>query len=803
MWWVIVFGVGFVVGVLAIVAVEALGVFVILNRLTRKIKQADDPNSSSSLSPSHLDPRHQSHDFASNKQGIVWVLESEKVPKNWLEKASREQKKKKEFVEVSPIKKHAKIKDQSLILTESDGFHTIINLKGCIVEAVSATSLSSRKWAKRFPIKLENKVATIYKKSKTVYIYLETSWEKESWCKALRLASCDDKNKLDWFANLHKDFRCYLTSLNVGYPAFMKPSVGFYTSEPVDRTHRNDGPSKVRLLWRKLAKKSSKVGVENKLTWTSSSVRDERKVNEKFRPGQDFVQPTSLVKTVSPADSTPLEDNLGAPSSSTLTHSSSQSHVSVTSDADSDERLGIDEGTLCWNLLISRLFFDAKTNSEMKRSIQARVQRTLSNMRIPSYLGEVICTDVDPGNLPPYIHSMRVLPMDMNEVWALEVDIEYSGGAVLGIETRLEVRELDPEKSIADSNPEANSVGDVSSDILEGFEYFGKQLNLDEETSDALEQKGEANPKPDGIKSTKSSMSASTYGSRWKSVINSIAKQVSEVPLSLAIRVTSLRGTLRLHIKPPPSDQLWFSFTSMPDIDFNLDSAVGDHKITSGQIALFLIGKLKAAINETLVLPNCEGVCIPWMLAEKNDWVPRKVAPFLWLNQESANDPIVNRELPNNRPCEEKPKTEAIREASSGHTQSKHQRLKNAQSIQQISESSDAASSSTNPSAKSRSALEESRIPLLENDEPHETEKHLTEEVSENQSAPRSSSMFDKLYDTVEEDEARPKRMGRKARMLDLGKKMGEKFEEKRRHIEEKSRHIVEKMRGPGDGQRI
>lgn len=110
-------------------------------------------------------------------------------------------------------------------------------------------------------------------------------------------------------------------------------------------------------------------------------------------------------------------------------------------------------------------------------------------MRIPSYVGEVICTDVDPGNLPPYIHSMRVLPVDMSEVCALEVDIEYSGGAVLGIETRLEVRELD-------SNPDANSVEDVSSDLLEGFEHFGKQLNLDEETIDAPEKKEEADPKP-------------------------------------------------------------------------------------------------------------------------------------------------------------------------------------------------------------------------------------------------------------------------------------------------------------------
>jgi hypothetical protein len=65
------------------------------------------------------------------------------------------------------------------------------------------------------------------------------------------------------------------------------------------------------------------------------------------------------------------------------------------------------------------------------------------------------------------------------------------------------------------------------------------------------------------------------------------------VPLSLSIRVASLRGTVRLHIKPPPSDQLWFGFTSMPDVEFELESSVGEHKITSGQVASFLINKFK------------------------------------------------------------------------------------------------------------------------------------------------------------------------------------------------------------------
>lgn len=66
-----------------------------------------------------------------------------------------------------------------------------------------------------------------------------------------------------------------------------------------------------------------------------------------------------------------------------------------------------------------------------------------------------------------------------------------------------------------------------------------------------------------------------------------------KVPIALGIRVASLRGTLRVHIKPPPSDQIWFGFTTMPDVDFNLESSVGECKINSGQVALFLNNRFK------------------------------------------------------------------------------------------------------------------------------------------------------------------------------------------------------------------
>lgn len=110
------------------------------------------------------------------------------------------------------------------------------------------------------------------------------------------------------------------------------------------------------------------------------------------------------------------------------------------------------------------------------------LQRALSNMRIPSYIGEVTCTAVDPGTLPPRILAMRVLPSDMNEVWSLEVDIEYLGGILLDIETRLELRELELEEE--ESRLNGNSDGEVTPDLLEGIEYLGEQLKLPEETID-------------------------------------------------------------------------------------------------------------------------------------------------------------------------------------------------------------------------------------------------------------------------------------------------------------------------------
>lgn len=196
-----------------------------------------------------------------------------------------------------------------------------------------------------------------------------------------------------------------------------------------------------------------------------------------------------------------------------------------------------------------------------------------------------------------------------------------------------------------------------------------------------------------------------------------------------------------------------------------------------------VVSFLQAAIRDTLVLPNCESVCIPWMLAEKDDWVPCKVAPFIWINLEAASDPNMTRD-PSSQPVEVKTKNESGRGTSKEHPESKHEKPKSSELDKK-------------PLTEPSDSLQELQTALLRNDEPQETCWSNRGENPYCQSSSGSEVTSEEQNYAIEESDSRPKRMGRKARMLDLGKKMGEKLEEKRRNIEEKGRNIVERMRGP------
>ncbi|KAL1541905.1 testis-expressed protein 2-like [Salvia divinorum] len=781
----------FVIGAITVVAIEAVALWVLIRRLDRKVAEEEDKAKAAGPSALELSTFPSLYE----KQGTLWILEPDKIPKSRLEdKVPKEQRRKKEILEVTPIRKNARIRDHYLILMETDLSRVEISLKRCTIVAVSATDLPSRKWAKRYPIKVESKDSAIYKGSKIIYLYLETAWEKESWCKVLRLASCDDGEKTAWFSKLTMEFQYYLASLNAGYPSFIKPSGGV-NAESINRSDKLDNSSsKVRQFLKRLAKKASKSAHDYKPSGPSLSGHEERKLISKSYSSQDMVMPNGSAKT----DTTSKLHNAyfaDTSMSSSVSASSEQGigiHLSGLSEADSKDKY-IDEGTLCLNMVISRLFFDAKNNLQLKSSLHSRIQRALSNMRIPSYIGEVTCTAVDPGTLPPRILAMRVLPSDMNEVWSLEIDVEYLGGMVLDIITRLELRELEVEEE--KTRLSGNGDGEVPSDLLEGFEYLGKQLKLGEETNT------EGYHDTDDADNPRNSGNSPAQGSKWKSILHSITKQVSQVPLSLGIRISSISGTIRVCMKPPPSDQIWFGFTSMPDIQFNLDSFVGDHKITNTRLALFLISRIKAAIRETLVLPNSESVILPWMLAEKDDWVPRKAAPFMWYkNNQDSVGMNSKREAPSFQPGELAHNVESSH-GSSSRSEVDYEMSKNTCSIPEGTGESVgprvSSSSSMDESMSNSSSLPDLRAPLLKDEKMHESTAKSLEHRQDTRVLSPSRFFTREHNQRADDNDMNPKRIGTKELMRGLGKKVGEKLEVKRRHFEEKGRSFVERMKGP------
>lgn len=209
------------------------------------------------------------------------------------------------------------------------------------------------------------------------------------------------------------------------------------------------------------------------------------------------------------------------------------------------------------------------------------------------------------------------------------------------------------------------------------------------------------------------------------------------------------------------------------------------------------------------MLPNCESIYMPWMLAEKDDWLPRKDAPFIWLNHEPTEmrshatatatastqpeEGDLKDDSSSKRPMSSVPNSSGVSE----------ELLRAVASIDEAkqepkAEASLHSQSSSAPVSESvhSDGNEELRKPLLITDK-------LQEDASESRvMSPMSTSLRAVIpageqpqvsASPIGEDTKR--KGGRRARMMDFGKRMGDKLEEKRRTIEEKGRHIVEKMR--------
>lgn len=89
------------------------------------------------------------------------------------------------------------------------------------------------------------------------------------------------------------------------------------------------------------------------------------------------------------------------------------------------------------NAILGRLFLSLYKTNEMKAYFQAKISKKVQKIKFPSYLGEVVVTNVDMGHSIPFITQPKLLSLTLEGDLLAEAVVNYTGGLRVVIQTDL------------------------------------------------------------------------------------------------------------------------------------------------------------------------------------------------------------------------------------------------------------------------------------------------------------------------------------------------------------------------------
>ncbi|XP_034482978.1 uncharacterized protein LOC117788346 isoform X1 [Drosophila innubila] len=311
-------------------------------------------------------------------------------------------------------------------------------------------------------------------------------------------------------------------------------------------------------------------------------------------------------------------------------------------------------GSVVWaNVILGRCLFSWLHDTALHVKIQDFMQKKLNSIKLPSFMEEVVITNIYLGKSPMLFHRMSQPMLDERGVW-LDADVTYEGLAHITVTTKLNLLRV---RSKPKSSP-------VLSDTLPGPETPPDMRNMPDEInqetsnnaiydSDAESSGGsssDAESPPPGVSSEPTGQAEFFQNSpgnarRIFKIVDRIAtsnlfQYATELPyvqramenmnanLTLRVELKGLVARGTLNIPPPPSDRVWMCFRGPPRLWISTKPQVGDKSVDWSIVTNVIESKLCEAVNKYLVYPNMVDFSIPFLGKPTYEDEPPVPGPF-------------------------------------------------------------------------------------------------------------------------------------------------------------------------------
>ncbi|KAI8333024.1 putative integral membrane protein conserved region-domain-containing protein, partial [Chlamydoabsidia padenii] len=88
----------------------------------------------------------------------------------------------------------------------------------------------------------------------------------------------------------------------------------------------------------------------------------------------------------------------------------------------------------------------------------------------------------------------------------------------------------------------------------------------------------------------------------------SYSDRLPPLTMDIVLRVTlqSLKGKVKMLIKPPPCNRLWYGFEGLPDMTWHIAPVVWETKVGHSMVVKAIIKHLEEVFRDTMVLPHMD-----------------------------------------------------------------------------------------------------------------------------------------------------------------------------------------------------